>query len=320
MFNHESFRFWLNVFMGNLGIMCFFISYKDAFGTIRNEKVKVEVFFFAFATILMVLSSRLFSRAMDVPSIFSLNHKQMEGIVCDFDTYEAVRMDITGKTLSVVDENSGKTIKFKQVDIPLFLEKGDLVKVRYLKYSKVAAIEDIYGRRITNHIDACHPLGIFICIYLIVSMPFYYIRKMKWDTVLNYKQDCSIHVYHNTFIYSMFGVFFVRILTTFILIFAMLGYYKTSWDWCWGILILLNYLGVFLLCFISQKKFIIMKNKFYYCSITKRIEGNLEEIEEIKVTNEGIKICAKGEEMKMFCTSKKYVDSFIKKVHVCKEW
>lgn len=320
MFNYESFRFWLNVFMGNLGIMCFFISYKDAFGTIRNEKAKVEVFFFAFAAILMALSSRLFSRAMDVPSIFSRNHKQMEGIVCDFDTYEAVRMDITGKTLSVVDENSGKTIKFKQVYIPLSLDKGDLVKVRYLKYSKVAAIEEIYGRRITNRIDACRSLGIFICIYLIISMPFYYIRKVKWDTVLNYKQDCYVYVYHNTFIYSMLGVFLVRIQTTFILIIAMLGYYKTSWDWCWGILILLNYLGVFLLRFISEKKFIIMKDKFYYCSITKRMEGSLEEIEEIKVTDEGIKIYAKGEEMKMFCTSKKYVDSFIKKIYVCMEW
>lgn len=307
----ESFRFWMNVFAGNLVIGLLLYSYKQLLEFGKKYIIDVVVtFVFVFVS---VICYDLFQREMDTPSVLAMNYQKTEGTVIQYDDYAGDRF--VGSSLSIEEKRSGDKIDFIQTYIPSSLEIGDSVKVSYLKYSKVAIIDEINNKKINYHIDNNHTFGIIIIIYLILSMPCYYLRNFKWNSILDYKEDYSVYVYHDKFIYVILGVFFIKLQTSVVLIMAILGNYKSSWDWYWGTLIVLNYLSTFLLCFMKQKKFILIKDKFFYRGMNKRIEGELADIELVKETNGGVRISAKEGEMEIFCTAKKKIDVLLKKLH-----
>ena len=57
-----------------------------------------------------------------------------------------------------------------------------------------------------------------------------------------------------------------------------------------------------------------MKDKFYYCSFKKRVEGDLNEIESAEKTDNGVVIRTKEAEMEILCTSKRYREALMNKL------
>ena len=101
-----------------------------------------------------------------------------------------------------------------------------------------------------------------------------------------------------------------------VLLTAVLGYYKTSWDIFWGVVLLAGYLGVLGVSYLHQKRFVIMDGKFYYYGFEKWYEGKLEEIEWVEKVDNGIVIHAGEREMGILSSSEKYLEPLMKRLPV----
>lgn len=163
---------------------------------------------------------------------------------------------------------------------------------------------EINGRTVKYFVDNNCLMGIVIIIFLLVSIPFYYLQVFKIGSFFNYRKEYSIYTYHDNYVKAMKILCFFMIQSAVVLFIALLGYYKSSWDWYWGLLLLMDYAGIFCLSFLRQKEFVIVKDTFYYCAYKRRVEGKLEDIEKVEKTEKGAVICAGEEKMEIFCTSK----------------
>lgn len=314
----ESARFWICIVGGNLaGIYILLSAYNMAFGTIRNKKLKVDAIFVTFFAIIAIFVFRIFPREMDIPGILSMRNKEMEGTVCNYKEERKSTVgyaDLTGGTIDVKDSENGKVYRFRDVSVPSDLDIGDSVKMLYLKHYKMGVCVEINGKSYKYYVDNNRPIGIIIIVLLLVSVPFYYLWFFKIKPFFDFNKDYSIYAYHDIFIKAMKVLYFFMIQAAVVLIIAVLGYYKTSWDWYWGLLLFVNYVGIFCLSFLRQKQFVIMKNKFYYCDFKKRVEGSLSEIERAEKSDTGMIIYTKEEKMEIFCTLERYKDSMLDKL------
>lgn len=321
MFNLESFRFWFNVVVGNMGIYLFLGVSDDGFGTIRNKRQRGGAVFVAFFAVFTIFLFRIFPREMDIPGILSVNHKEMEGIVCDYEEErerEQGYADLIGGFADVKDNATGKIYRFRDTRIPSDLCIGDSVKMFYLKHYKMAAFVEINGKSYTYHIDNNKPVGIIMIMVLLISVPVYYFWVFKVKPFFDFKKDYVIYAYQDIFIKAMKVFYLFMLQAAAVLIIALLGYYKTSWDWYWGFLLIVIYVGIICLSFLRQKQFVIIRDKFYYCNFKKRVEGNLNEMKSVEKTEKGVLINVRDREMEILCTSDRYRDSFIKELSLKK--
>jgi len=127
-------------------------------------------------------------------------------------------------------------------------------------------------------------------------------------------KDYSVYVYHDLFIRAMKMMYLFMLQTAAVLIIAIFGNYRTSWDWYWGLLLLVDYVGIFCLSFLRQKQLVIIKDKFYYCDFRKRVQGDLSEIERIEKADTGVIIYTKEEKVEIFCTSERYRSVLLEKL------
>lgn len=319
----ESFRFWISIAGGNLvGIYMLLLTYNMAFGTIRNKKLKVDAVFLTFFAIIAIFVFRIFPREMDIPSILSMRNKEMEGTVCDYKQKRKSTVghaNLTGGTIDVKDSKTGKVYKFRDVSVPSDLYIGDSVKMLYLKYYKMGVCIEINGEKYKYYVDNNKSVGIIIIVMLLVSVPFYYLWVFKIKPFFDFNKDYSIYVYYDIFIKAMKVLYLFMIQAAVVLIIAVLGHYRTIWDWYWGVLLFVNYVGIFCLSFLRQKQFVIMKNKFYYCDFKKRVEGSLNELERAEKLETGMIIYAKEEKMEIFCTLERYMNSLLEKLSLRRE-
>lgn len=308
--------FLMSIVLGNGFIYALLRLYNEAFGTIREKnqkKQKVEASILTFIAIGFILFLKVPLDEMDMPGVFSMRHEKMEGVVCNY----KIEVGKGGmNTVDVADNKTEKVSRFSYVDIPSELRIGDSVKIRYLKHNKMGAIAEINGKKITNYIYHFgeHSVGITLIVLLLLSMPFYYLWIYKVGPVINYKLTYAAYAYHDIYIKAMKILYLFMIQTAIVLIIAVRGNYKTSWDWYWGVLLIADHAGVFCLSFLRQKQFIIMKNKFYYCNFKKRVEGDLSEIESVEKTDSGVIIRTKESEMEVLCTSKQYREALLDKL------
>lgn len=309
-----SCRFWLNVMGGNMSIYLALSCYNMAFGTVRNKKLKVDAIFLTFFAIIAIFVFRIFPREMDIPGILSMQYKEIEGTVYDYKKERESttgHADLTGGTIDVEDSETGKVFRFRDVSVPSDLYIGDSVKMLYLKHYRMGVCVEINGKNYKYYIDNNKPVGIIIIAMLLVSLPFYYFWVFKVKPIFDYKKDYSIYAYHDLFIKAMKILYLFMLQTAAVLIIAVSGNYKTSWDWYWGFLILVDYVGIIYLSFLRQKQFVIIKDKFYYCDFKGRVEGSLSEIERGEEADIGMIMYTKEEKMKILCTSERYRNSLL---------
>ena len=313
----ESFRFWLNIIGGNMCIYLALSCYNMAFGAVGNKKLKVDAVFLTFFAIIAVSVFRMFSREMDIPGFLSMQYKEIEGTVCDYRKERDSTIghaDLAGGTIDVKDSETGKVFRIRDVNVSSDLCIGDSVKMFYLKHYKMGVCVEINGKSNKYYPSNNKPVGIIVIALLLMSIPFYYFWVFKVKPTFDYKKDYSIYAYHDLFIKAMKILYLFMFQSAVVLIIAISGNYKTSWDWYWGILLLVDYVGIICLSFLRQKQFVIIKDKFYYCDFKGRVEGDLSEIERSEEADMGIIIYTKEEKMKILCTSERYRDSLLDKL------
>lgn len=308
-----SSMFLLSLVVGNASICAVLQLYNEGFGTIRNKKRKLDAIICTFFIIGFMLYSKGFSGEMDMPGILSMRHEEMRGIVIDY----KIELGKGGKnTVDVEDDKTGKVFRFSYVEIPTKLQIGDSVKMCYLKHNRTGAIVEINGEKMEYYVYHFgeYSVGIALIVILLLSMPFYYLWIYKLRSVIGYKLIFKVYTYHDIYIKAIKILYLFMIQTAVVLIIAVRGDYKTSWDWYWGLLLIVDYAGVLGLSFLRQKQFIIVKDKFYYCNFKKRVEGDLSEIENVEKTGGGVIIRTKKEEMEVFCTSKRHREALLNKL------
>lgn len=316
-----SFRFWINVIIGHLAIYLLLSCYSMAFGAVRNKMLKVDAIFLTFFVIIAIFVFRLFPREMDIPGILSMQYKEIEGTVCDYKKERESTVghaDLTGGTIDVKDSETGKIFRFRDVNVPSNLHTGDSVKMLYLKHYKMGVCIEINGKRYQYYTDNNKSVGIIIIALLLVSIPVYYFWVFKVKPIFDYMKDYSVYVYHDLFIRAMKMMYLFMLQTAAVLIIAIFGNYKTSWDWYWGLLLLVDYVGIFCLSFLRQKQLVIIKDKFYYCDFRKRVQGNLSEIERVEKADTGMIIYTKEEKVEIFCTAERYRCALLEKLSLGK--
>lgn len=319
MFDYASLLFFINLIMGNLGVFGFLTSLKDTFGTIRPElrgkvtRKNIDTFNILAAVLLIGLGTswafQPVQRTMDIPSILSRDYLTKEGEVREY----AYADGIVGGRLSIEDAE-GKRYRFREIYIPSSLEKGDWVKVNYWKNSRIGVIIEINGveyMKLTYRYSAMTKL---LIIFLLLAMPFYFFRVFKWKPFFNWKEDYSICIYHDYFVRGILVVQMMMLQGAVVLTIALMGKYPGFLDWYWGLLVCTNYLGIILLSFFRHKRFVLVKDKFYYCSFKQRLEGSLEEIEKVERVGNGVVIYAKEAKMEILCTKEKYLEILMEKI------
>ncbi|MCI5585586.1 MAG: hypothetical protein MR383_08605 [Lachnospiraceae bacterium] len=323
MFDHTSLRFLINLILGNIVFFLWLAALNESFGTVRPKYVinpeKKGKTLLAHSSLLIMTGAllisvfwlfRTFQREMDLPGILSSNYVSVEGTV---EKYIHDSGGLVGGRLSI-EGVDGKSYRFIDIDIPSYLEKRDWVKVDYRKYSRVGAIVEINGAEHGKLTDYYFELTLFFIVFLLLAMPFYSFHIFKWKPLFNWKEDYSIFVYQDLFTQAICVVQIIMLQGAAVLGIALLGKYSRFLDWYWGGLICANYLGLLLLSLFRQKRFVLIKDKFYYCNFIRRMEGSLGEIEHVKRVDKGILIHVRGEELEILCTKEKYVDTLMKKL------
>lgn len=305
--------FWLSIIVEIMLICILLGCCYMTYGTLNNKKEKLEVVFFTFVLVGSTLLFRTHLEKMDIPGIFSMRYEEMRGIIYD---YKIKQGRESRNTVDVRDNRTRKITRFSYVDIPSDLHIGDSVRIYYLKHNKMGAIAEINGRKVKYYVyrSGVRPIGITLIILFLLSIPIYYFWVYKVKPVTEYKITYTAYAYHDLYIKAMKIVYFFMIQTAAVLIIAVKGDYKTSWDWYWGLLLIADYTGVFGLSFLRWKQFVIVKDKFYYSSFKKRVEGDLSEIESVEETDTGVIIRTKEAEMEVLCTSKHYREALINKL------
>lgn len=317
MFNEVSYRMILMcIVMSNVVIWKVLQMCNEAYGVIQNKKSRIDVVFFTFVIMAFSFYFRVFQGEMDIPAVFSMKYETIEGTVCKYKIEPGEGVGREDK-VDVKDNKTGKIMRFYYVDIPSELQTGDAVKMHYFKNNRMGAFGEINGKEIKYrlyHTELRYPVGGILAVLLLSSMPFYYFWIYKVEPVINYKLTYTAYAYHDIYIKAMIILYLFMFQTAMVLIIAVEGNYNTSWDWYWGLLLLADYAGAFCLSFLRQKQFIILEDKFYYCSFRKRLEGELGEIESAEKTDKGVLIRTKEAEMEVLCTSKRYRDALLGKL------
>ena len=265
MFNVESLRFWINVAMGNLGIYTLLLIYNTTFDSIKKNRINNA--FFALVAICAIFFYGIVPREMDIPGLMALRHNEMEGVVCDFSAEQEAtngRMNWFGGTIDVIDDDTGKIFHFRDVRVPSKLCIDDRVSMLYLKHYRMGAVVEINGEEVRYRIDNNKPFGVFLILSLLVSVPFYYLWMIKIKPFFHYKKDYAVYIHRELYIRGMKVLYLIIMLGAAVLLTAVLGYYKTSWDILWGVVLLAGYLGVLGVSYLHQKRFVIMDGQFYY--------------------------------------------------------
>lgn len=303
----------ISILAGNEFIYVVLKLYDKAFGTIRREKTKVDFIFVIIIAVVFLLYYKVPLSEMDLPGVFSMSYEEMEGVVID---YKIEQRGGSWSTVKVRENKTRKVFKFSYVDIPLKPHRGDLVKMRYLKHNKMGAFVEINGEKMENYIYHFgeRSVGMILIVLLLLSMPFYYFWIFKVKPVREYKITYKAYTYHDLYIKTMRILYLFMIQTAIVLIIAVMGKYKTSWDWYWALLLIVDYAGVFRLSFLRQKQFAVVKDKFYYCNFKKRLEGDLSEIVSVEKTYAGVTIWTNKEVMEVLCTSEKYREELMNKL------
>lgn len=317
MFNFESFRFWLNVFAGNWIIYICLGMYNDVYDSIKKHKI--NSLFFMLVAIYSMFLFKLGPREMDIPGLLALRHNEMAGIVCDFRAERKStdgRVNMLGGTVDIKDSGTGKVYHFRDVRVPSGLCMDDTVKMLYLKHYRMGAVVEINGEPIKYHVDNNKVFGAVLILLLLLSVPVYYFWVFKVKPFFHWGKDYGIYIYRDLYIMAMKVLYTIIILGDAVLMTAVLGYYKTSWDILWGIVLLAGYLGVFGVSCLRQKRFIIMDEKFYYYGFKKCHEGRLDEIDQVKRADNGIVIYAGEMEMTIFGDSENDFGQLLKRLPV----
>lgn len=111
------------------------------------------------------------------------------------------------------------------------------VKVVYLKHYKMGACVEINGKSYKYYVDNNKPVGIIMIVLLLVSVPLYYFWVLKIKPFFDFNKEYSVYAYHDILMKAMKVLYLFRIQAAMVLIIAVLGRYKTSWDWYWGLLL-----------------------------------------------------------------------------------
>lgn len=318
MFNYESFRFMFVVFLGNwLIFVTVFHMWDMTLGPVRKERINGP--FFTIVFIIYIFVFRLDLRELDFPGFLVPVHGEMEGTVCDFWAEREDgqgKADMTGGTVDIIDDETGNIVHFRDVRVPSELSIDDKVRMLYLKNYRMGAVVEINGKKTWYHIDNDKPLGVVMILFALVSVPFYYLWRMRIKPFFHYQRDYTVYAYRDLYIRSMKVLYFIMLLWSAVLLTAVLGYYGTSWDALWGMVLAAGYLGMFGVSYMQQKRFVILDGKFYYCGIKKWYEGDLTEIGRVEKTDKGIVIYAGEKEMEILCSSEKYLEPLLKRLPV----
>ena len=148
------------------------------------------------------------------------------------------------------------------------------------------------------------------------STIFYIFFTRKIEQIVRYKDDFFAPVYTSRLKLVIIMLALVRIQMALVIGTAIIKKYQNSWDWYWGGLLLLNYLGVFLLVYYRSHEFIIRGNQYNYNSAKTRREGILEEIQKVELETDGVHVYTEKGEMTLYCKSRKTSEKIVQGLKV----
>ena len=269
MLGNEGYYYWSIIFVTNILLLSGFIGYKNYFRNCWDKKKIVDVWIFSVIAVAYGLGYSAFPREMDVPSLISHSYCEMNGTITEItDSW------VTGvKSIKVLDDETGQEIHFKRV-APKKKEPGDDVRIIYLKNTKAGMIikwYDLYPEEDRSF------LGIVTIVYLLGSIIFYIIYHKYMACLFRYKDDYFIPIYLTQLKVVEIVVACVRVQMALVIGAAIKGLYHNSWDLYWSILLVLDYLGVFLLFYYRSHELVIRGDHYYFSGARKRVEGEVKE-------------------------------------------
>lgn len=150
-------------------------------------------------------------------------------------------------------------------------------------------------------------LGIICAIIPFAFIPCYQFLTFKMRLHQN-KKKYKAYVYHDVFFLFSTGLWCMWLFGSFFFGSAMSGNYKLSWDWIFGVLLVIYYMGGICMALLRQATFVIMDGQYSYYNLKKTFEGELKDIGSVEMVKGGIILHIKEEELYIRCTQMPYAD------------
>lgn len=116
------------------------------------------------------------------------------------------------------------------------------------------------------------------------------------------------YVYHDAFYLLSTGLWCMYMFSSLLFGGALSHNYKVSWNWFFGVLLAVYYIGGICMVVLQQSTFTIMDGRYSYHDFKKKSEGELKDIESVEMIKGGMILHIKGEELHIRCTQKPYAD------------
>ena len=150
-------------------------------------------------------------------------------------------------------------------------------------------------------------LGIVCNVIPVVFMPCYQFLTFKMKLYQN-KKKYTAYVYHDVFFLFSTGLWCMWLFSSFLFGSAMSGNYKLSWNWIFGVLLVIYYIGGICMALMRQETIVIMDKRYRYCNFNEIFEGELKDIESVEMVKGGMILHIKEKELYIRCTQKPYAD------------
>ena len=123
------------------------------------------------------------------------------------------------------------------------------------------------------------------------------------------RKKYTFYVYHNFFFLFGLGFWCIWMYRSFFVAVATTGRYKLSWEWIFGVLTAVCYVGGVCMAVLRQKAFVVMMDgRYSFYDFKIACEGELKDIEEIEEVKQGIILHTRERELFIKCGKNMFIE------------
>lgn len=144
---------------------------------------------------------------------------------------------------------------------------------------------------------------IALCLLIMGIYNFIVIKRPKY---LIKRAHFILYVYSNWLVCAVTVAWFWDVVVAYFFTIATVEKYNTAMNWIVVTAVIISYVGKIILCFLDSPQLVINKGDIKYRNFRKKVEGNLEEVDNWQIDDHELQFQMHGEEIKI-----KVIDPFV---------
>lgn len=152
--------------------------------------------------------------------------------------------------------------------------------------------------------------GLVFAMIFAIDMAIYHFLKFQIK-----RKTLSLYIFYDVMYLGSAGLWLVSLFGTMLFIAAAFGNYKTTWNWGMVVILIVMYIGRFILSVLEVQRFTICDNQYSYCAYKKKCNGIINEISAVKGANHSIELLLDDRKCIIKCSNKYLIEELFNKVN-----